>query len=110
MVDVELRREPSRFTGRRAADVADLVAEARAGGLSEGFGTEEGARQGEIIQVLVYSSMKYVRDSWPVTEYVDRMNNGIDDALLLGIEREYVSGVIRNAIPPREQQLGRSTQ
>jgi hypothetical protein len=48
---------------------------------------------------LVYASSRYTEDGVPREEYVDRINSGIANALLLGISQRYVDRVMRPLIP-----------
>lgn len=50
-------------------------------------------------EMLVYIDRKRVTDSVPKTEYIYRMNLGIQDTLSLGIPKDYVDKVIRPFIP-----------
>ncbi|PFH56758.1 hypothetical protein XA68_16041 [Ophiocordyceps unilateralis] len=49
--------------------------------------------------VLVYISFDYVQDSAPRDEYVQRLNLGIADARVLGVDDEYIRHSIRPFIP-----------
>lgn len=58
-------------------------------------------------EVLVYISLNYIEDSAPKDEYVDRINLGLADAKVLGIEDDYVRNCIRPFIPePAEKSQG----
>ena len=50
-------------------------------------------------EVLVYASPAYVKESVPREEYIKRINNGIDDARILGMSNEYISRFVRASIP-----------
>ncbi|PHH76163.1 hypothetical protein CDD80_1757 [Ophiocordyceps camponoti-rufipedis] len=49
--------------------------------------------------VLVYLSLDQVCDSEPKSEYVRRMNLGIADARVLGVDEDYIRDSIRPFIP-----------
>ncbi|KAF2138492.1 uncharacterized protein K452DRAFT_290636 [Aplosporella prunicola CBS 121167] len=57
----------------------------------------------EAKQMLVYISRTNVTDSDPYKEYIGRMNNGIKDAVSLGVPQEYFDEVLRKFIPAEEQ-------
>ena len=52
-----------------------------------------------LTEALVYLSQVHVHDYQPKVEYIQRMNNGIADAVKLGVEAEYVQTVMRRFIP-----------
>jgi gamma-glutamylcyclotransferase len=52
--------------------------------------TKEPEVEREPVSALVYVSDRHVSDDWPKREYVDRINNGVVDALRLGIDPKYV--------------------
>jgi gamma-glutamylcyclotransferase len=58
-----------------------------------------GNHASEIIEVLVYMSTKHVKDGKPRTEYIDRMNHGIRDAISMGISWRYIETCVRPLIP-----------
>lgn len=61
---------------------------------------EEGERKGTVeVEVLVYVDWKRTEEGAPREEYVGRMNRGIEDALDLGVPREWVEKVVRRWIP-----------
>ncbi|KAF7553013.1 hypothetical protein G7046_g7227 [Stylonectria norvegica] len=49
--------------------------------------------------VLVYISLNYVQDGKPKNEYVSRINLGLADAKVLGLENDYITNCIRPFIP-----------
>lgn len=51
-------------------------------------------------KVLVYIDRRRILPVEPRTEYIDRMNHGIHDALALGVPQAYVDQVMRKFIPP----------
>jgi hypothetical protein len=53
--------------------------------------------------VLVYLSDEFVRPGTPRDEYVDRMNNGIRDAVKMGVPAAYFDNVVREWVPERAQ-------
>jgi gamma-glutamylcyclotransferase len=55
--------------------------------------------RGERLQALVYISRQYTTEGSPREEYVDRMNLGITDGLMLGVTEEYVEKYLRKYIP-----------
>lgn len=61
------------------------------------------------VQALVYIDRQRVDESKPKHEYIYRMNRGIDDAVRLGVPREYVDQCMRRFIPPdkKEEQDGK---
>jgi hypothetical protein len=52
-----------------------------------------------IKEALVYVDRKRMEDDKPKSEYVVRMNRGIDDALAFGVPETYVESVMRKFIP-----------
>ncbi|KAK4151971.1 hypothetical protein C8A00DRAFT_16657 [Chaetomidium leptoderma] len=52
-------------------------------------------------RVLVYLSEQFVRPGLPRDEYVDRMNRGIRDAVMMGVPEAYFENVVRASIPDR---------
>ncbi|RDA89243.1 hypothetical protein CP532_0519 [Ophiocordyceps camponoti-leonardi (nom. inval.)] len=56
-------------------------------------------RQLPVPDVLVYISFDHVQDSAPRHEYVRRINLGIADARILGIDDDYIQKSIRPFIP-----------
>ncbi|KAF2824349.1 hypothetical protein CC86DRAFT_297184 [Ophiobolus disseminans] len=52
--------------------------------------------------MLVYIDRRRVEPDVPRKEYVYRMNRGVDDALKLGVPKEYVEKVMRPYIPAEE--------
>jgi gamma-glutamylcyclotransferase len=55
--------------------------------------------RGETLQALVYISRQYTTEGSPRDEYVDRMNLGIKDGLMLGVTEEHVEKYLRKYIP-----------
>jgi hypothetical protein len=56
---------------------------------------------GEAVQALVYIDRRRVTESKPRTEYVDRMNHAVDEAMAeWELPEWYVDAVIRRYIPP----------
>ena len=51
------------------------------------------------VDALVYVDIERAGESTPYSEYIGRINNGIDDALKLGLPVEYVEKYIRKFIP-----------
>ena len=60
----------------------------------------DGAKPGEIINVLVYIDRQGIQDAKAKEEYIYRMNKGIADAVALGVPTDYVEEYIRPFIPP----------
>lgn len=88
---------------RRNEDCDAKIAGLRGNGYASISGTHSKSlyeAKGERASVLVYVSRKHTQDDVPREEYVDRMNNGIVDALLLGISRSYIEKYLRRYIPP----------
>ncbi|KAF4435405.1 aig2 family [Fusarium austroafricanum] len=57
--------------------------------------------------ILVYISPRYIVDSEPKEEYVNRINSGIVDARSLGVTNDYISNCVRPFIPaPTGQNSG----
>jgi gamma-glutamylcyclotransferase len=54
------------------------------------------------VEMLSYIDLKRVGNGTPWPEYVDRMNNGIDDALRLGIPEPYIDTILRHWIPKKQ--------
>lgn len=65
----------------------------------KGLGVDTENEKSERRECLVYIDRKRVEEDKPKTEYVLRMNLGIDDALDLGVPSAYVEGVMRRFIP-----------
>lgn len=51
--------------------------------------------------VLVYVSYDFVRWGNPRDEYIDRMNSGISDAIVMGIPDDFFENSLRDLIPRR---------
>ena len=51
--------------------------------------------------VLVYLSERFVRQGNPRDEYVDRMNTGVRDAVVLGVPEAYFDNAVRASVPRR---------
>ncbi|KAF5667949.1 aig2 family [Fusarium heterosporum] len=49
--------------------------------------------------ILVYISPRYITDSDPKEEYINRINSGIVDATLLGVTDDYIINCVRPFIP-----------
>ncbi|KAL4722343.1 hypothetical protein ACLX1H_010694 [Fusarium chlamydosporum] len=49
--------------------------------------------------ILVYISPRYIVDSEPKEEYINRINSGIADARALGVTSDYISNCVRPFIP-----------
>ncbi|KAM0560971.1 hypothetical protein ACHAPJ_003470 [Fusarium lateritium] len=60
--------------------------------------------------ILVYISPRYIIDSEPKEEYVNRINSGIVDAKALGVTSDYVSNCVRPFIPASPSQDSTATQ
>jgi gamma-glutamylcyclotransferase len=61
-----------------------------------------GANTGKKLDMLVYIDRKRVEDSVSRKEYVVRMNEGIRDAIAVGVPTTYVDNVLRKFIPDDE--------
>jgi hypothetical protein len=59
------------------------------------------------VDMLVYIDRKRVRPDKPRAEYVYRMNQGIGDAVKLGVPQGYVSDVMRRYIPAEDEDEGK---
>ena len=55
--------------------------------------------ESKTVKALVYVDRTRTEPDTPRTEYIYRMNRGIDDALRLGVPKEYVDVVMRKFIP-----------
>ncbi|KAK4130880.1 hypothetical protein BT67DRAFT_351019, partial [Trichocladium antarcticum] len=75
----------------------DLVAGGIGGGGGGGGGWEGFPRVEE--DVLVYLSDEFVRPGRPRDEYVDRMNDGVRDAVEMGVPAAYFTNVVREWVP-----------
>lgn len=51
------------------------------------------------MEMLVYIDRNRTSEDEPKKEYIYRMNRGIDDAVKMGVPREYVDSVMRRFIP-----------
>ena len=87
---------PARRRVKTASAAADLERGATIGGVSgrEGFPRVED-------DVLVYLSDVFVRPGSPRDEYVDRINNGIRDAVEMGVPAAYFTNAVREWVPDR---------
>ncbi|RGP60554.1 aig2 family [Fusarium longipes] len=54
--------------------------------------------------ILVYVSPRYIVDSEPKEEYINRINSGIADARALGMTPDYVSNCVRPFVPATSSQ------
>jgi hypothetical protein len=71
------------------------------GGL-RGWPGGDAERSARVVEgVLVYLSEQFVRRGSPRDEYVDRMNTGMRDAVMLGVPEAYFENVVRASIPDR---------
>ncbi|KAI9758616.1 MAG: hypothetical protein M4579_002992 [Chaenotheca gracillima] len=52
------------------------------------------------VESLVYVDSKRITDSTPYAEYIERMNQGIVDALEKGVSSTYIDQSLRPFIPP----------
>lgn len=59
-----------------------------------GLVSKERGLEGEIGPVLVYMNPRHVQDDFSKTENIDRINNEVEDGLLLGLDRNYVEKYI----------------
>ncbi|KAI9051475.1 hypothetical protein LZ554_004521 [Drepanopeziza brunnea f. sp. 'monogermtubi'] len=94
-VQVELCCAPVGLVGR---DVVQIVADGSLGRVVSVTGgrEREGQRREkwEVTTALVYLSTVFIEDGSPGEEYVRRRSAGVEDALVLGVSREFVSAVI----------------
>ena len=58
-------------------------------------------KEGEKRDVLVYIDRNRTTDHKPKTEYIYRMNRGIEDGLKAGIPKGYVDQAMRQLIPEK---------
>lgn len=56
-------------------------------------------RPTKVIDMLVYIDRNRTAEDKPKTEYIYRMNRGIEDAVAMGVPKEYVKDVMREFIP-----------
>ena len=60
-------------------------------------------RPSKVLDMLVYIDRNRTTQDEPKTEYIYRMNRGIEDALKLGVPESYVQGVMREFIPEDDE-------
>ncbi|KAI0853433.1 hypothetical protein F5Y00DRAFT_270616 [Daldinia vernicosa] len=86
---------------RRFIEVDGLATTSAAKGKGEGKGElTDQEKASEKIQALAYIDFHRIRPSHPKTEYIYRMNNGIEEAMVRwGLPEQYVDSVIRPSIP-----------
>ncbi|KAF8912089.1 hypothetical protein CPB84DRAFT_1761234 [Gymnopilus junonius] len=53
----------------------------------------------KVVEVLIYVDVERKSESYPRTEYIYRMNMGIEDALKEGIPSAYINKYLRTFIP-----------
>ncbi|KAK4032834.1 hypothetical protein C8A01DRAFT_50466 [Parachaetomium inaequale] len=96
---------PARRKVRTSSAAAELARGEPVGGASgrEGFPRVED-------DVLVYLSDVFVRPGSPRDEYVDRINNGIRDAVAMGVPAAYFTNVVREWVPERAQPASSSVR
>jgi len=58
----------------------------------------------QAVAAMSYVDKKRVLGGNPWPEYIVRMNRGIDDALNMGIPKEYIANLVRKYIPEQQQQ------
>jgi hypothetical protein len=68
---------------------------------------DTGTQPRETREMLVYVDRKRTTPDVPREEYVYRMNQGIRDALALGVPEEYVRDVMRKFIPEGDEEQER---
>jgi hypothetical protein len=98
---IELIPAPYSLRHRR---VSTIVAEGGPEGILQSTVREEVTPKLE--RALVYISLFYVKEGPPRREYIDRMNLGLEDALVLGVSRSYISALrVRiHKMPPLDHQ------
>lgn len=57
-----------------------------------------------LVQALVYIDEERVTDGVPWDEYIERMNQGINDAAARGMPKWYIDKYIRKYIPAKEEE------
>lgn len=73
------------------------------GNAAEGKGIGEGRGiTGEVVKALVYIDEKRTDEGVCKEEYMHRMNRGLEDAMHLGMEREWVEGNVRRWVREEE--------
>ena len=60
--------------------------------------------------VLVYLSTRFITAARPRTEYVDRINDGIRDAVQLGVPAAYFQNAVRSFVPLRAPAMTTNTE
>ncbi|KAF3057118.1 putative aig2 family protein [Daldinia childiae] len=66
----------------------------------EGVESTDQEKKSEKIQALAYIDFHRIRPSRPKNEYIYRMNDGIDEAMMQwGLPEQYVDSVLRPSIP-----------
>ena len=88
------------YPARRRVKTSSAAADLARGDLVGGVSGREGFPRVED-DVLVYLSDVFVRRGSPRDEYVDRMNNGVRDAVAMGVPAAYFTNVVREWVPER---------
>ena len=104
LLNVELVTAEPTLVGRKTLEIVDIGLGTLLSSLPvreevPGSAIKEPEIKREIVSALVYVSRRYVRDDCPQVEYVNRINSGVEDSLLLGIHPNYVDRYIRPFIP-----------
>lgn len=64
----------------------------------------------EVRGVLVYVNRNDTKEAKPKTEYIYRMNRGIDDAIKVGVPETYIEKYLRKYIPKEEENSAMQSQ
>ncbi len=88
------------YPARRRVKTSSAAAD-RERGVTIGGGIVRGGAPRVEENVLVYVSKVFVRPGRPRDEYVDRMNNGIRDAVEMEVPAAYFTNVVREFVPSR---------
>jgi gamma-glutamylcyclotransferase len=106
MLNVELVTARPTLASRKTIEIVDiglgilLSSHGQRGEVPDSAAKEPEIKR-EMVSALVYVSRRHVQDDRPTVEYVDRINNGVEDSLLLGIDLNYIDRYIRPFIPAR---------
>jgi hypothetical protein len=88
------------YPARRRVKTSRAAAQLERGDPVGGVSAREGLPRVED-DVLVYLSDEFVRPGSPRNEYVDRINNGVRDAVEMGVPAAYFTNVVREWVPER---------
>lgn len=89
-IPVEISRTSPIIVGRRCSEVLAHIH-------TPAYKSDDGS-QSEKVVALVYINRELTNDGLPRDEYVARINDGIQDAMMLGLSSSFVSRYIRHYI------------